>query len=357
MSSSSKTVFWNIFAVCTLFTICCVALIPFIYFYTQLFGSLLIVLMISWHLSSYVKYYWCQSRIIDVNNKAVVISGCDSGFGFEIAKQLDSIGFHVFAGCLDPNLNGPQKLRELCSNRLQIFKLDVTKETCIKEAFKRVTESELQLWSLVNNAGVCDAYFLEESSDNAAFHKVFDVNVFGVISLTKRLLPLLRQSNGRVVNISSVAGDMSKFAVRAFSDGLRREMSEFNVDVICVEPFVYATNITNSDTICNQIERNWQQTADDVKSSYGDAFKRKMKSRVFASMKLKRDKIYEVVNSIEHAITSEQPDIYYLCCGALQRPFLRLLFIAPEFIQDFIISGSLIKLFFKLFKTKSSKKK
>lgn len=60
--------------------------------------------------------------------------GCDSGFGHELAKRLDSMGFIVYAGCLLPDKEGAQELKKLCSDRLKIVPIDVTKDELVRKA-------------------------------------------------------------------------------------------------------------------------------------------------------------------------------------------------------------------------------
>ena len=67
--------------------------------------------------------------------------GCDSGFGHELAKRLDTLGMTVFAGCLFPEAVGANELKSACSNRLHVLHLDVTREEHVQNAVKYVTNS------------------------------------------------------------------------------------------------------------------------------------------------------------------------------------------------------------------------
>jgi NAD(P)-dependent dehydrogenase (short-subunit alcohol dehydrogenase family) len=67
--------------------------------------------------------------------------GCDSGFGHELAKRLDSLGVTVFAGCLFPEDGGAEELKWACSNRLHVLHLDVTREEHVRNAVKYVKNS------------------------------------------------------------------------------------------------------------------------------------------------------------------------------------------------------------------------
>ena len=111
----------------------------------------------------------------------------------------------------------------------------------------------LDLWALVNNAGIIEYGGLEWGSPGVEHYaKQMDVNALGVVRVTKSFLPLIRDrsnDSARVVIVASCASratmngmvgySMSKFAVRAFADGLRRELRKWNKHVAVIEPFVY----------------------------------------------------------------------------------------------------------------------
>ncbi|XP_050396862.1 D-beta-hydroxybutyrate dehydrogenase, mitochondrial [Patella vulgata] len=201
---------------------------------------------------------------IDVTGKAIFITGCDTGIGHELALTTNDQGFVVFAGCLDPDGNGAEILRSRSSKRIHIVKLDVTNDEQVEDSLQYVKntckESDLVLWGLVNNAGiVVDG--LIELLNISAYKQVGDINLYGVVRVTKAFLPLLRQSKGRIMNVSSERGIrfpygsyvycMSKTGVEAFSDSLRLEMSRFGVRVSIIEPghFGIATSIVQKPVI------------------------------------------------------------------------------------------------------------
>lgn len=160
---------------------------------------------ISWQISKIIRG-WCQLTFVSPLSKAVLITGCDSGFGQMAAKALDTYGFHVFAGCLQPKGLGAQKLYKTTSNRLRILSLDITREDDIDAAVKEIEESDLTLWAVINNAGVIDYGPLEWDNGSSRIRKVLDVNLFGAIRVINACLPLIRRSKGRIVNVSSVFG-------------------------------------------------------------------------------------------------------------------------------------------------------
>ena len=171
----------------------------------QFIGVTTILIQISWVLSRYLRQY-SHLEHVSPRNRAVLVTGCDSGFGHEVCYKLDSYGFHVFAGFLSTDSQSAQKLRTNCSNRLKIIKLDVTQVEDVKNAVKQIEVSGLDLWALLNNAGIAQYSLTEMGHEIDVFEKTFAVNVFGLVRMTKHCLPLLRKSGGRVVNMASVAG-------------------------------------------------------------------------------------------------------------------------------------------------------
>ena len=145
----------------------------------------------------------------------------------------------MFAGCLS---SSPASLKEECKFPDKMFSipLDVTNEKSIKSAFDRVKSSlslnHLKLWSLINNAGIAPFHEFEWGSFDL-IRSVMEVNVLGMALVTRTFLPLIRISQGRIININSVASrfaipqtigyDMSKHASLA----LCRRIEKGNVQV------------------------------------------------------------------------------------------------------------------------------
>lgn len=171
----------------------------------QLIGITLVLIHISWLLAQFFRRY-AQLEYIPPKNRAVLITGCDSGFGHQVCYKLDSYGFNVFAGVLFPDSESADKLRANCSERLKVVKLDVTNAEDVKNVVKEIEVSNLELWAVLNNAGISYYSPIEMGNDVEVFEKIFAVNVLGLVRVTKYCLPLLRKSGGRVVNMSSIAG-------------------------------------------------------------------------------------------------------------------------------------------------------
>ncbi|XP_054980535.1 retinol dehydrogenase 16-like [Sorex araneus] len=176
-----------------------------------------------------VRWYRERQVVSQLRDKYVFITGCDSGFGNLLARQLDLRGLRVLAACLTET--GAESLRAQTSDRLETVILDVTKSESIAAATQWVKErtGDRGLWGLVNNAGITVPSAPNEWLTKQDFMKTLDVNLLGVIEVTLSLLPLLRKARGRVVNVSSVAGRVSffgggycisKYGIEAFSDSL-----------------------------------------------------------------------------------------------------------------------------------------
>jgi len=171
--------------------------------------------------------------------RAVVVTGASTGIGRATALQLDAQGYRVFAGVRKPK--DGQALAERASDALTPLLLDVTDEASIATAVERVrSETGGRLFGLVNNAGLSLNGPLE-LVPVSRIRTLMEVNVVGLLAVTRGFIPLLRESRGRLVNISSGHGLLavpdksvyaaSKFAVQAIGDSLRVELRPFGVSV------------------------------------------------------------------------------------------------------------------------------
>lgn len=218
-------------------------------------GKALIVSLISCKLIECLNGHLGSKRLISSRGRAVIISGCDSGFGNELAVRLNGLGFFTIATCRDVGSDGAQQLgqRVRFTDRLLVIQVDVTNDSQIDTSFAQIEDTlrdkGLELWALVNNAGVFHIGFAEWGHQIAGYERTLNVNTLGTIRMSRKYLPLLRASGGRVVNVLSGAArlalegvsaySVSKFAALAFNDSLRREVFRFGVKVISVEPSCY----------------------------------------------------------------------------------------------------------------------
>jgi len=172
--------------------------------------------------------------------KSVLITGASSGIGFATAIYLDGLGIKVYAG-VRKDSDG-LKLKEASSDKLCPVIIDVCDHPSVNNAFTMISEEEESAneFSLVNNAGLSLNGPLE-LVNYEKIKKLIDVNINGLLFVTKTFLSLIRANKGRLINISSGHGLVgvpdksvyaaSKFAVQGISSSLRTELRPFGVKV------------------------------------------------------------------------------------------------------------------------------
>uniref|UniRef100_A0A8D0JWI5 Estradiol 17-beta-dehydrogenase 2 n=1 Tax=Sus scrofa TaxID=9823 RepID=A0A8D0JWI5_PIG len=223
-------------------------------------GACLLSLSLFWglilfSLSCFLMYaYFSGQEFLPVDQKAVLITGGDSGIGHALSKYLDKLGFTVFAGVLDEKGSGAEELRRTCSKHLSVLQLDITNSQQIRDAHSKVMEKVQNrgLWAVVNNAGILGFPIDGELIPMTQYKRCMAVNFFGAVEVTKAFLPLLRKSKGRLVNISSMAGGVpmekmaayssTKAALTMFSAVMRKELSKWGVKVSVIQPGSFQTN-------------------------------------------------------------------------------------------------------------------
>ncbi|CAL9690280.1 unnamed protein product [Knipowitschia caucasica] len=295
----------------------------------------------------FISRYIRESFTVDqLSHRTVLITGCDSGFGNLLARQLDSKGLPVIAACLTEK--GARDLSSSTSSRLQTVLLNVADSTSIQRAveFVRAEVGQRGLWGLVNNAGTSIPIGPVEWMKPEDFTKVLDVNLLGVIDVTLQFLPLLKQAQGRVVNVASIFGRLSltgggycisKYCVEAFSDSLRRDMCQFGIKVGIIEPGFFKTAITNSKVIEVDLKRLWTRLPQDVKDSYGENYITEYaKAQHFSLRLLCSSDLSKVTNCMEHALTALFPRSRY-AAGWDAKFFWIPLSYLPSFVADFVV--------------------
>ncbi len=174
-------------------------------------------------------------------NKRILITGASTGIGRSATDILARGGDTVYA-CARKTAD----LEELAHipNVIPLL-LDVTSREQIQVAVQKLEAEAGSLDALVNNAGISVSGPLMDIPEEE-MRAQFEVNVFGLANLTQALFPLLHKAKGRIVNISSIAARivtpflgpycMSKFALEAYSDALRRELLPLGMKVVIVQP-------------------------------------------------------------------------------------------------------------------------
>ncbi len=215
--------------------------------------------------------------------KTILVTGASSGIGKAIAIYFVEKGWNVAA-----TMRNPQVEKDLQPGEsLKLYALDVTNEASISEALKQALQDFGSIDVLVNNAGY-GAVGIFEKSTQEEIQKQFDVNVFGVMQMTRAILPYMRErKSGTIINITSVGGRLTfpiysvyhatKWAVEGFAESLQYELKPFNIRVKNVEPGAIKTdfytrsqnlfvnkNITAYDAYEEVVFKNTQQVGKDA---------------------------------------------------------------------------------------------
>ena len=184
------------------------------------------------------------------DNPVWLITGCSTGFGRELAKLVLERGWRAVVTARDPS-----KLADLAEghrDRALVLQLDVTDRKQIADVVVQSQKHFGRIDALVNNAGYGYLAAIEEGEDDAV-RAMFETNVFGLVDMTKAVLPIMRaQKSGIIVNISSIGGITSfaatgyyhgtKYAVEGISESLALEVKPLGIDVLVVEPGPFRTN-------------------------------------------------------------------------------------------------------------------
>jgi short-subunit dehydrogenase len=194
-----------------------------------------------------------------IGKKTVLVTGCSSGIGLATARLLKEKNWQVV-----PTARKAADLEMLRAEGFDPIQLDVADSASIADTANTVlSRFGGQLGAIVNNAGFGLTSAIEDAP-RAMLRDIFEVNVFGLQELTNRFIPLFRkQGYGRIVNVSSVLGELSlpfagvysasKFAVEALSDALRRELFDSGVAVSIIQPGPIETKF--SENLAHRTER------------------------------------------------------------------------------------------------------
>ena len=270
-------------------------------------------------------------------NKTVLITGTSTGIGRACALQLDKLGFTVYAGVR--RSEDAKALQKEASERLKAIIMDVEDEGSITMAAKQIkSETGGRIDGLINNAGVGIGGALEVTPLDE-IQKLMNINVVGLLAVTKAFIPMLRESKGRIINIGSTSGYLafpgasvysaSKFAVRAITDSLRLELHYFGIEVILLSPGAIESAIWDKGATYRE---GLQAHADPEIAPLYSALRRFGDS---LHTDMKRIPALEVANVAAEALTNKHPKRYYIvgkdAKGAKKATYL------PTGILDWII--------------------
>eukprot|EP00127_Corallochytrium_limacisporum_P003962 Clim_evm11s156 gene=Clim_evmTU11s156 len=258
-----------------------------------------------------------QGYISPSADKAILITGCDTGFGRQTAVHLADLGFTVYAACLLDKSLAP--LRKEGGKNMIPIKCDVTKPKEVDVMVKQIREETGgHLQAVINNAGISGGMIVE-FTPLEDYKRVMEVNFFALVDVTTKVLDMIQQNEGTVVNVSSLAGRVaspamaayasSKYAVQAFSDSLRAEMRAFNVNVVLIEPSFIKTPIIASGM---DAFRNVMNNADQaVVAKYGGKRLSRYMSKHEKLVQHLADDPQLVVDAMTDAVMAKRPYTRY----------------------------------------------
>jgi NAD(P)-dependent dehydrogenase (short-subunit alcohol dehydrogenase family) len=246
---------------------------------------------------------------------SVLITGAGTGFGLETALCLASSGYRVYATV--PDLSQSAAISDSAAKRrleLRILRLDVTDARSIRDAVDVVVAETGGIYGLVNNAGLGLRGFFEDLSE-AEILRLFEVNLFGAMRVTRAVLPAMRASGrGRIVMISSAGGRIAamtlsgycsgKFALEGFAEALALEVGALGLHVSLIEP---GLSLTPHFTV----NRGRAAAALDPGSPYHDWF---LRHEALVDEELEKGRIEpaHVARAVARALSARNPRLRYV---------------------------------------------
>ncbi|CAJ0957754.1 unnamed protein product, partial [Mesorhabditis belari] len=297
---------------------------------------------------------WERFEIGDLHRKPIFITGCDSGFGYGLAIKCIANGLPVYAGCRTEE--GKKKLLTeagLYRGKLKAFLIDVTDDKSVDDA-RRLVEKEANqfggLHAIVNNAGIVGQSFYDDFLSMDDYRETMEVNLFGVVRVTKAFSPLLRKTRGRIVNMASMCARLglpgigpytiAKHGVSAYSDVIRQELRPWGITVHVLEPGFFKTPLIAEDAIKAQLQRVWDRCSEETRQEYGREFFEKgseVTNRMVAMVA--SSNVQWVIDTYFHAITARFPRKRY------QIGWDHIFFFLPISILPAAISDKIFELF------------
>ena len=250
--------------------------------------------------------------------KVIIVTGASSGMGKDFALSLLKKGHTVYGLA-----RRVEKMTDFVKAGGKSIAMDITDEEQIQKAVDQILKEQGKVDVLINNAGYAVYGSVEETSIDAA-KRQFEVNIFGLASLTQKIIPVMRESkSGTIINISSMGGKMytpfgawyhaTKHALEGWSDCLRVELKPYGVNVVIVEPGGIETEFT--DVFIQNLQ------GDPEKGPYAAALQKVIKTsrEMFENGKLSKPGV--ITNLIDKAVHSKKPKTRY-AAGAYAKPLM-----------------------------------
>lgn len=247
------------------------------------------------------------------NQRVAIVTGSSSGIGLDTSITLAQNGFLTYATMR--NLDKGSIIETAAEKEkipIRVVELDVTDDRSVSDAIQRIISEIGQIDVLVNNAG----YGLVGAFEDLSMEEIksqYETNVFGLMRVTQRVLPIMRkQESGIIVNVSSGAGIFgypggsayvsTKFAVEGLTESISYELESFGIKVVLIEPGFIRTNFANAMILAKK--------AQDPNSPYS-AMMQTIQSNS-GEMAKNASPVDSVSSAILKAVTSTRPNLRYL---------------------------------------------
>jgi short-subunit dehydrogenase len=245
--------------------------------------------------------------------KIAVVTGSSSGIGYETSLLLATNQYTTYASMR--NLKKSDELLKIASKEnipLKVIQLDVNDDRSVSSAIDSIVKENGRIDVLVNNAGF-DLFGSLEELTIEEIKGQFETNFFGTARVTKSVIPTMRkQGSGIIINVSSIGGRIglvpcntmyhaSKFALEGFTESLRHELTEFNIDVILIEPGAIRSNFAENIRTAKNYDSN--------NSPYAKTIQKVFEG--FEPMLANASAPKEVAQVILNAANSSSPNIRY----------------------------------------------
>jgi short-subunit dehydrogenase len=245
--------------------------------------------------------------------KIAVVTGSSSGIGYETSLLLARNQYTTYASMR--NLKKSDELLKIASKEnipLKVIQLDVNDDRSVSSAIDSIVKENGRIDVLVNNAGF-DLFGSLEELTIEEIKGQFETNFFGAARVTKSVIPTMRkQGSGIIINVSSIGGRIglvpcntmyhaSKFALEGFTESLRHELTEFNIDVILIEPGAIRSNFAENIRTAKNYDSNNSPYAKTVQKVFEG----------FEPMLANASAPKEVAQVILNAANSSSPNIRY----------------------------------------------
>lgn len=272
-----------------------------------------------------------------MSRKTIFITGSSSGFGQEAAKYFAQKGWNVAATMR--NAQRETILRNV--ENIKIYELDVTKFETVQSAVNAALQDFGTINVLLNNAGYGALGIFEKASEED-IRLEMETNVFGLMNVTKSLLPHFRKNKkGTIINLGSIAGEMafpyfsmynaSKYAVNGFSKSLYYELKSLNIKMKLILPGMMKTNFFGKSMIVfeNESIKDYQQFENVTKHN-------------IMQMSNKGENLQKVVQTIFKAANSNTFKLTYPV--GIQAYFLIIAkYLIPGFIMKWLVEQAMTK--------------